>query len=104
MKRVSFHDSLVEATHLKNLLEQAGIRCTIKNAQLSGALGEIPFLECSPEVWVLEDRQLKAAELVLRDLRAPPPVHPAWRCTHCGERNEGQFAACWHCGEADTER
>ena len=23
-----------------------------------------------------------------------------WRCSGCGEDNEGQFGACWNCGAA----
>jgi hypothetical protein len=101
MKRISFHSSLVDATHFKNLLEHAGIRCTIKNAQLSGGLGEIPFLECSPEVWVLDERDFGDAERLLREQRSAGPTPPTWRCRHCGEQNEGQFAVCWRCERGD---
>ena len=101
MKRVSFHNSLVDAAHFKNLLEQAGVRCVIKNAQLSGGLGDIPFLECSPEVWVLDERDLPAAERLLNEQSRRAGTAPAWRCPHCGESVEGQFAVCWRCGHSD---
>jgi hypothetical protein len=101
MKRIYFGESLPDLSHLKNLLEQAGIPCVIKNEQLSGGLGEIPFLECLPELWVLRDHQARRAEALIRDFRSKPcPVEP-WPCARCGEINEGQFAACWRCGEAD---
>ena len=101
MKRLSFHDSLVEAVHLKNLLEQAGIACLIRNEQLCGALGEIPFLECLPEVWIRDDTQLARAERLLAELRSVGPAGGPWRCRDCAELNEAQFAACWRCGAED---
>ena len=102
MKRLSFHDSLVDAVHLRNLLEHAGIACLIKNEQLCGALGEIPFLECLPEVWVRDDAQLARAEDLLMELRRVPPETGRWRCRDCNEINEPQFAACWRCGAEDA--
>ncbi len=102
MKRLTAHDSLAYVGLLKNVLEQSGIACVIKNDQLSGGLGEIPFLECLPELWVLEDRDLARATTLLKNLEEPSARTAKWRCTGCGELNEGQFAACWHCGTADT--
>ena len=87
MKRLVTHESLAYVGHLKNLLEQSAITCFIRNDQLSGGLGEIPFLDCLPELWVTRDEDLAECE--------------EWRCTLCGESNEGQFALCWQCGGAD---
>lgn len=101
MKRLASSESLAYLGHLKNVLEQAGIVCLIKNEQLSGGLGEIPFLECLPELWVVRDEQLAEAESLLGDLERATARAPDWRCAACGELNEGQFAACWRCGRAD---
>lgn len=100
MKRLTTNESLAYITHLKNVLEQAGIACVIKNAQLSGALGEIPFLECLPELWVVSDRNLDRAKELLAELEKPLPDLPEWRCGSCKELNEPQFGACWNCGKA----
>lgn len=100
MQRLSYHASITEAEHCKNLLEQAGIACVLKNVALSGALGEIPFLECLPEVWLIDERERARAEAVLAAARAETPGLP-WRCARCGERNEPQFAVCWRCGTVD---
>lgn len=102
MKRVFTSEVLAEAAHLRNLLEQQGIRCTIRNEQLSGALGELSFLDCLPEVWVLDDDDLERALEIVARQRRPAASGPAWRCRACGESNEGQFAACWHCGASDA--
>jgi hypothetical protein len=87
---------------VRNLLEQAGIACLIKNEQLAGALGEIPFLECLPEVWVLHDRHAARAETLIRDMQTASACAGAWRCRRCGESNEGQFQMCWRCGAVDV--
>ena len=50
MRKIFSSESIVEVSHLRNLLETAGIACQIRNDRLSGALGEIPFVECWPEL------------------------------------------------------
>lgn len=100
MKLAFRSDSLGEVHHLKNVLEQEGIACIVKNELLRGGLGEIPFLDCMPELWVLDDGALpRALELLERELE--PAEGRPWRCRRCGERNEGQFAVCWKCETAD---
>jgi hypothetical protein len=101
VKRLASHESLAYLGHLRNVLEQSGIGCLIKNEQLSGGLGEIPFLECMPELWVVRDEQLAEAQTLLADLETGAAAGPAWRCPACGESNEGQYAACWRCGRPD---
>jgi hypothetical protein len=103
MKRVHTSESLAVVGHFKNVLEQHGIECLIKHEQLSGALGEIPFLECLPELWVLDDADEGRARRVIEQDREPI-MGPAWDCPECGEENERQFAACWRCGTADAQR
>ncbi|MBN1239281.1 MAG: DUF2007 domain-containing protein [Gammaproteobacteria bacterium] len=100
MKRVHSSESLPEIGHLKNLLEQAGIACVVRNEQLSGGLGEIPFLECLPELWVLDDADLPRARRLIEQQQESITA-PAWRCAACGSPSEGQFAVCWNCGAAD---
>jgi hypothetical protein len=102
MKRVFTGASLADIGHFRNLLEQVGIHCFIKNEQLTGALGELPIFDCQPELWVYLDEQAASAAAVIEkslaggeEARGRP-----WRCPRCGESNEGQFAACWSCGAA----
>jgi hypothetical protein len=100
MKRVFSGSTLPDTAHLHNLLEQAGIGCVIKNRHLGSALGDLPFLDCSPEIWVLDDTDVKRAESVLREALRPLPRAALWRCERCAEDNEQQFAVCWSCGNA----
>jgi Putative prokaryotic signal transducing protein len=89
---------LLEVHHLKNLLEVEGIRCQIKNELLSQLAGDIPFTECAPELWLLDDRDFDRARRIVSDLGRAPRASPPWQCSGCGETLEGQFSACWRCG------
>lgn len=100
MKKVASRESLAYLGHLKHLLEEAGIPALIRNEGLAGALGEIPFLECWPELMVVNDEDETRAKRLIAEYEAPGEPMPAWRCTKCGEDNEGQFGRCWRCGQA----
>jgi hypothetical protein len=91
---------LLEVHHLKNLLEAEGIRCQIRNELLSRLAGEIPFTECAPELWLLDERDLEQARRIVSDFDRATVTQPRWRCPGCGEDLEGQFSACWRCGAA----
>ncbi len=97
---------LVEASHLRNLLDSAGIATLLRNENLARLAGEIPFDQCWPEIWLEDASDLERARALLADLRRDAwRQHPAWTCRHCNEWLEGQFTACWACGAqrpADT--
>ena len=85
----------------KNMLAEEGVDCLVKNDRLSAAIGEIPFVECFPELWVIDDEIFPRARLLLdgwltqdTDADAPP-----WFCENCGEQSMPQFAACWKCSQ-----
>jgi hypothetical protein len=99
VRKVHTAESVVEGAHLRNVLEAAGIRCFVRNEGLAGVIGEIPFVECWPELWVLRNGDaLRARGLIDEIQRAGAVVRgPDWRCERCGELVEGQFDACWRC-------
>lgn len=98
MKKVTTADSLVLINHYKNLLESEGIDAFIRNEFLGGVMGEVPFQEVWPELWVRHDLdydravQLIDAANLLNESEGDP-----WRCRKCGEENEPTFAVCWNC-------
>jgi Putative prokaryotic signal transducing protein len=102
MKRVWSGSSLPDTAHFVNLLEHAGVACVIKNRELGGGLGDLPVLDCSPEIWVLDDGDADRAEALIRDSVQPAAAAASWCCPRCGEDNEPQFAACWSCGRGDS--
>jgi hypothetical protein len=87
---------------VKGLLEEAEIPCMVRNENLSAALGELPLMECSPEIWILNDDDYpRAAEIVDGWRNAEVEDLGAWVC-RCGETIEGQFGSCWSCGKERT--
>jgi hypothetical protein len=102
MKRVLSGNSLPDTTHFKNVLEQSGIECLVKNRELGGGIGDLPVFDCAPELWVLDDARAAQAEALIRDSLRTTVRGTPWRCAACGEDNEPQFGACWRCGRADA--
>jgi len=103
MKKVTSADSLVTINHYKNVLISEGIPAFIRNEHLGGILGEMPFQEVWPELWVENDLDYdRALQLIDSNsiLRESPEA--AWHCRKCEAENEGQFAACWQCGAVQT--
>ena len=84
---------------LKERLATEEIICLVRNDELSTALGEIPFVECYPELWVVDDEVFPRARLLLDQwLNEMSMEQRDWRCAGCGEVLEGQFESCWKCG------
>lgn len=101
MKKVTSADSLITISHYRNLLASEGIPAFIRNEYLGAIVGEMPYQEVWPELWVRNDldydravQLIDGAKILGESPRAP------WACAHCGTDNEGQFAACWSCGRA----
>ena len=104
MRRVYVAESAIEIAHLRNLLETEGIGCEVRNDRLGGVIGEIPFVECWPELWVRETGQVLRARALIDAALHPADAGEPWNCPRCGERLEAQFSVCWRCGtEAPAE-
>jgi hypothetical protein len=102
-RKVYTAESVVEIAHLRNVLESAGIACEVRNDRLGGALGEIPFVECWPQLWVRNAGDVLRARGLIDDALRPTTEAEAWVCPRCGERIEPQFAQCWHCAAAPEQ-
>ena len=98
MKRILRCDHPLQAAHYANVLRAAGFECDVLRAALYGAVGDIPWHECAPEIWLRNEAEEARARRLLDEL-AGPSVGEPWRCTRCGEQLEPQFGACWQCGE-----
>lgn len=99
MKKLTSAESLITISHYKNLLAAEGIRTEIRNQHLGSILGEMPFAETWPEVWVINDLDFDRATQLISSVESESPGL-SWRCVQCGEENEGQFGACWKCSWA----
>ncbi len=101
MKRIFCSPELFTISRLKDLLEQAGVVCVIRNEVSAGLAGGIPLAESIPELWIQEDQDLAKAEAIKRDWQSEVEiVGGIWRCTACSEQLEPQFTSCWKCGAA----
>ena len=105
MKRIHSAKDPLMIGHLKNVLATFGIRCIARNLDLSSAAGELPPIECWPELWVIDDEKAAKAKSILRKTLAPlESVKKSWLCAGCGETIEGQFFECWSCGRDRSDK
>ncbi|MBT9567224.1 MAG: DUF2007 domain-containing protein [Thiobacillus sp.] len=98
MKRVHIAPTLLDAQLAADALSSLGIVTHIFNANAAGALGEVPFLQAQPEVWVDDDAaEVRAREALSTLHNAAPRAEKI--CPQCGESNPGNFLSCWQCGQ-----
>lgn len=82
----------------QSVLEAEGIRTWLKNQFTSSVLGEIPFVEAIPQLWILEERDLPRANDLIRQLaRAGDASGTDWICGHCQSEVDAVFDRCWNC-------
>lgn len=97
MKTVYSAPNIALVSIFRNILDAHGIRCWIKNDFLSSGLGEIPPIECWPQLCVEDEDAAEAGRIVEENLSEDHQA-AGWRCEACGEDIEGQFTVCWQCG------
>jgi hypothetical protein len=97
MKKLTSAESAITINHYRNLLAAEGIPTEVRNQHLGSIMGEVPFFETWPQLWVVNDLDFDRAQQLIEAADAESPADP-WTCANCGEENEGQFSACWSCG------
>ncbi|MEK7304114.1 MAG: DUF2007 domain-containing protein [Pseudomonadota bacterium] len=100
MQRLYSAANLPEAYLVRGLLAAAGIEARVFNEYAGGALGELPFAEAAPSVWVEEERDLPRARQVVATYENAAAAPGVTRCGACGEENPHDFAVCWQCQRA----
>lgn len=89
--------------HLRAVLEAENIGVLVKNEHLTGGIGDLPAIECWPELWVTKDADAARAERLVEELLASAESAVAagepWQCPECGETLEAQFTECWRCSD-----
>jgi hypothetical protein len=88
----------VQLELLKSVLERSRIEYLAKGENMFAIAGGVPFTECYPELWIVDDSDFARARKLLNVWLEPSADVPAsWRCENCKELIEGQFDLCWRC-------
>ena len=98
MKTVYSAPNLSLVSIFQHILEGHGIGCRVKNEFLGAGMGELPPIECWPQLCVEDEDYLAATGLITEALATKESA--AWQCAACGEESEGQFTECWRCGQS----
>ncbi|MDA1161998.1 MAG: DUF2007 domain-containing protein [Planctomycetota bacterium] len=91
----------IDATLVKSMLAEAGIKSLIFGGQLQGAIGELPpGLPAAPRVWTSADSADTARQLI-REMEQTRRQHredeAGWSCPNCSEDVTVDFEICWNC-------
>ncbi len=83
---------------IQSLLESHDIPTFLKNQFTSSVMGEVPFVEVCPQLYILNEADLPEANRLLAQEKVEPAPVADWVCGECGAEVEGQFGSCWNCG------
>ena len=86
----------------RSILEGHGIKCRVKNEFISAGIGDLPPIECWPQLCVEENDLSEARRLLAEALTGDNEATGTWRCETCGEDIDWQFALCWKCGKGSA--
>ena len=89
---------------MQSLLESHGIDTFIRNQFGSSVMGEVPFVEVVPQLFVLKQKDVGRALELLQSNQAAENAATDWKCPECGVDVGGQFSHCWQCGCARDSR
>jgi len=86
---------------VKSELDANNIPYMVKNEFAGGALGEVPWQEALPELWLVDDEWSARATQIVDALAATDAqtLKSDWYCVSCNEENGSAFDSCWQCGE-----
>jgi Putative prokaryotic signal transducing protein len=97
MKKLYSAQNLQEAHLVMHLLAHAGIEARVFNENLQGALGDIPFGEAYPQIWLVREKDSDRAKQVVQEYERGPVEKGSIWCRSCGEENPRHFQICWSC-------
>jgi Putative prokaryotic signal transducing protein len=104
MKKVYSTEILANAWNIRNVLEQHDIESVVKNENLFSVSGEVPFIECLPEVWVKPLYYARAKQIIEDIEKNIEEDGPDWVCSRCGESNLRNYSICWSCENGDASQ
>ncbi|MGS2719624.1 putative signal transducing protein [Paraglaciecola aestuariivivens] len=103
MLKVYSHNSRFMVFQVKQLLDDKGIPCFVKNEFAIGAMGELSPMDVLPEVWINDPEWLPQAQACVQAFSVQQGSNSTWLCSQCQEQNAGNFELCWQCGHDSIE-
>ena len=97
MQKIYSANDLPNAYIVSNFLSEAGIETCVLNQNAQGGMGEIPFHQAYPEVWIIDEADLDRAQALITTLQCTPDNTGICICPKCGEENPRHFQLCWQC-------
>ncbi len=97
MKLVFSKENRFEVIAMRSFLESHGVPSVLKNEFTSSVMGEVPFFETWPEIWVA-DEMFQQAEQLVAQVQSEIVDTDDWLCSGCKEENPSTFEICWCCG------
>ena len=98
MLKIYSAPTLPDAHLVLGLLTQAGIDARVFNENAQSVMGEIPFHQAWPQVWIMDEADAKQARELINQIERPQSPSSAVFCPHCHEENPANFRTCWNCG------
>ena len=98
MIRIYQAANLPQAHLVAGLLRHAGIEARVLKETAQGGLGDIPFGEAYPEVWIENKEDVVRANAIIAEFESVSVDSGSVACPACGEENPGNFELCWKCG------
>ena len=96
MRKLYIANDIIEAHLFDSILKNQGLSSRIKNEALQTGVGELPFVETWPEVWIQNLKDWDRALELLADFKQVNTKED-WLCSNCNEANPGTFQTCWLC-------
>lgn len=104
LKKLFTSQDVFEIQAVRSELDALSIPYMVKNEYAAGAIGELPWQDAQPELWLVDDSWYARASLVIERLLTKDSTgisNPRfdWVCDDCGEENGEAFDICWFCSE-----
>ena len=91
MRKIHCAKDPLMIAHLRNVLGLHEIDCVTRKLDLAAGAGELPPVECWPELWIIDDRRLAEAKAILKKTLAPlESVKKPWVCPAAARRSTGR--------------
>lgn len=98
MFKIYSASNIQEVYLVQGLLTEAGIESRILNEYAQGGMGEIPFTQAYPEIWLVNKADTDKAGHIIQQFETRQQGGAERRCKHCHESSPDTFETCWACG------